>query len=239
MRAELSAVRRVSNECLWGGWEADADAVQVEVCMLSGKTFGFSVGARATGAEVRERAAGLAGMPAQEVGLICDGSPVRDEEVLLDTRQECLSGPAPQLQLLRRRRPRVLSTSHDSSLRMWDPESARQLKVLKGHGDAVISVDVDWVSQCALSGAHDCTLRLWDLDHGVCVDTMETPGHPAFCVAMDYGSRRAATGSWDMLVKVWDLDSGACTHSLRGHQELVSCLAVDWAGARALSGSYY
>lgn len=108
---------------------------------------------------------------------------------------------------------------------------------MRGHGDAVISMIVDWPSRRALTGSHDCRLKLWDLDHSMCVGTLLSLGHPAFCLAADWTAARAISGSWDHTLKVWDLERSESSGQLVGHQIAVTCVSMDWQQQRALSGA--
>ncbi|CAE8612517.1 unnamed protein product, partial [Polarella glacialis] len=247
VRTELSQLRQAVNQHRWSKWEADKEGLlNVEVAMLSGRTWCFALGELATGAEVRERVAELVGndpssgssrrlssFELAEFGLLCGGIPVADNEVLLQTRRAEMLGPLPQLQLVRMFRPRILTSSSDCVLKLWGGvgssstggagggEALTCLQTLRGHGDGVMCFAVDWEACYALSSAHDCSLRLWDLEHGICVKTMESPGHSAFCLAFDHGARRALSGSWDSKLKLWLLEPG---YGTAGASYRVHCL---------------
>ena len=61
---------------------------------------------------------------------------------------------------------RLLTTSHDYTVRLWDTETGRQLRVFNGHTDHVKGVAFLPDGRRGLSGADDDTLRLWDLETG-------------------------------------------------------------------------
>lgn len=235
-RAELALLREEVDKQLWACWEADSSGAEVEVAMLSGQSWRFSLGASARGREVRERVARLAGLPAAEIRLTCGGSVVADDEPVLNSHRAELLGPPPQMHAVRVAAQRALSCSTDCLLKLWDLERGRCVQTMQGHGDGVTSLAADWGTRWALSGSHDCTLRLWDLDHQICVQTIPCPDHPAFCLAFDHGAGRALTGSWDASVKLWDLGRSACLRTLRGHTGMVTCVAMQWSRRRALSG---
>eukprot|EP00928_Gymnodinium_smaydae_P013548 TRINITY_DN14937_c0_g6_i1.p1 TRINITY_DN14937_c0_g6~~TRINITY_DN14937_c0_g6_i1.p1 ORF type:complete len:515 (-),score=100.06 TRINITY_DN14937_c0_g6_i1:197-1636(-) len=240
-RKELQALRIEASRQLWSTWDADDSGLPIEVMMLSGRSWRFVLGSEARGVDVKERIAALSGMLVAEMGLLCAGGPVEDEEcVLSPSRRAELEGQTkPQLRVIRVARHRALSCSTDCTLKLWDLHRGQCIQTLRGHGDGVLCLAVDWEGQVALSGAHDATLRLWDLDHGICAQSLDVPGHPPFCAALDYPVRRAITGSWDCTLRFWDLDAGRCLQVLEGHDGLVACVALEPGGARrALSGSY-
>jgi len=237
MRKELCQLRQQANRQRWICWESDATGLEVEVAMLSGRSWTFIIGNTAKGVEVKERLAELSGIHQTELSLVCNGRRIRDDEVLLPTFFSELAGPPPQLQLLRIFRPFALTCSTDCTLKIWDMDRAECVQTLRGHGDGVMSVAVDWKSRYAVSGAHDCTLRVWDLDHCICVQAFQVDDHPAFCLDFDYSCGRILTGSWDKQVKIWDSETGVCLGTFKGHSGMVKVVRLHWPRRRALSGS--
>jgi len=61
---------------------------------------------------------------------------------------------------------RALTGSPDGTKRLWDLETGREARVLKGHSGAVWSVAFSRDGRRALSGSTDKTIRLWDLETG-------------------------------------------------------------------------
>jgi len=58
---------------------------------------------------------------------------------------------------------RLLSWSHDRTLRLWDVAAARECAVLHGHADRVTAAAPSPDSRWAVSGSRDGVLYLWDL----------------------------------------------------------------------------
>ena len=64
---------------------------------------------------------------------------------------------------------RVLTGLEDRTVRLWDIETGRCLRVLEGHTQRVSSVVWSADQHYALSDSWDCTVRLWDLKSGLCL----------------------------------------------------------------------
>ena len=133
---------------------------------------------------------------------------------------------------------RTLSGSRDHTVRLWDVETGRCLRVFKGHTSVVWSVA--WsADQCrALSGDSEGIIRLWDVEKGRCLRVLK--GHTSGEVqglAWSADQRRALSGSGDYTVRLWDVETGRCLRVLEGHTESIYSIAWSADQRRALSGS--
>ncbi len=135
---------------------------------------------------------------------------------------------------------RLLTASDDTTVRLWDEETGRCLRVLKGHTNSVSSVAWSPDQRYALSAANDNTLRLWDVETGRCLRVLKGHTNRALSVAWSLDQRHALSGSGhpDKTVRLWDVETGRCLRVLEGHTAAIYSLA--WSGdqLRALSGSW-
>jgi WD40 domain-containing protein/apoptotic protease-activating factor 1-like protein/NB-ARC domain-containing protein len=111
---------------------------------------------------------------------------------------------------------RLLSTSDDKTVRVWDLETGMTLRVLQGHGEAVWAVALTPDGRRAISASRDKTLKVWDLRTGGMLRTLEGHQEGVNAVAVTPDGRLAVSGSEDKTLKVWDLGTGGGCAPWRG-----------------------
>ncbi|ETN98995.1 hypothetical protein RFI_38493, partial [Reticulomyxa filosa] len=77
---------------------------------------------------------------------------------------------------------KVLSASHDGTIRLWDIVSGVQIQIFEGHSDWVLVAEFSPYGDIIASGSSDKTIRLWDVKTGK--ELMILRGHlyPVWCV---------------------------------------------------------
>ena len=100
----------------------------------------------------------------------------------------------------------LASASRDATVRLWDVQSGRLVRTLKGHTYWVHSVAFAPDGRLLASGSNasnDETVRLWDAQTGALLRTLE--GHTGWVrsVAFAPDGRLLASGSWDTTVRLW------------------------------------
>jgi Tol biopolymer transport system component len=133
---------------------------------------------------------------------------------------------------------RALSGSEDTTVRLWDLATGREIRPLVGHTGEVLAVAFSPDGKRALSGGMDRTIRLWDLTSGRELHRLEGHTERVSSLAFSPDGKRALSGSWDQTVSLWDLETGKELRRLGGHTSYVSSVAFSPDGKRALSGSY-
>ena len=103
----------------------------------------------------------------------------------------------------------ALSGSDDKTVRLWDIDSERCLRVLEGHSDSVWSVAWSGDARQALSGSSDKTVRLWEVNSGRCLRVLEGHSDRVWSVAWSGDSRHAFSGADNGVWRVWDLSEFA------------------------------
>ncbi|MBI4749541.1 MAG: serine/threonine protein kinase [Acidobacteria bacterium] len=102
-------------------------------------------------------------------------------------------------------RTKAISSSQDTTLRLWDLVEGREAARFLGHGNYVTSVAISADGTQALSGSEDRTIRLWDLVSGQ--ELVCCMGHKdkVYKVAFLPGDRHAISCSYDGTVRLWGL----------------------------------
>jgi small GTP-binding protein len=131
---------------------------------------------------------------------------------------------------------RALSGSDDNTVRVWDVETGRCLRVLEGHTNVVWRVAWSPDQRRALSGAGDNTVRVWDVETGSCLRELKGHTEDVSSVAWSADQRHALSGSGNQALRLWDLETSSCVRTFEGHNGEVWAVALSADQRRALSG---
>lgn len=114
---------------------------------------------------------------------------------------------------------RAVSGSRDGTVRVWDIETGRCLRVLDAHRTHVQCLawnkDEQHVISCSLH------IRLWDLKSGRCLQALEHHRDTIRTVEWSPDQRLVLSASHDRTVRIWEAGSGRCVKVLEGHPTLV------------------
>jgi small GTP-binding protein len=134
---------------------------------------------------------------------------------------------------------RALTGAKDKTVRIWDVETGRCLRVLTGHTGEVNGLAFSKDQRRILSCADDGDVRVWEAETGQCLRVLQGHGRWVWVWAAAWSAdgRRALSGAADETIALWDVETGGCVRVLRGHGKQV--LALSWGAdqRRALSGS--
>ncbi|XRB10094.1 WD40 repeat-like protein [Pycnococcus provasolii] len=99
---------------------------------------------------------------------------------------------------------RIVSSSQDKTVRVWDATTGACLSVLEDHSDSVISASYSADGTRIVSASRDKTVRVWDATTGACLSVLE--GHSSVVCSASYSAdgTRIVSASLDNTVRVWD-----------------------------------
>jgi len=112
-----------------------------------------------------------------------------------------------------------ISTGADTTVRLWDLETGKELHRFIGHQRWVWSVEFSPDGRYALSGGSDETLRLWDVETGKLIRTFTGHQDTIYHVTFSSNGKLALSGSYDATVRLWDVSTGKTLKVFKGHSE--------------------
>jgi WD40 repeat protein len=129
----------------------------------------------------------------------------------------------------------AVSGAEDHLIDVWDIESGRKVRSLRGHSDVVLAIALSATGR-VLSGSHD-GVKVWSLESGRQVRPLTGHHGGVLAVALTADGRHAAAGLRDGTLKLWDADDGRELGTLSGHSAAVWTVALANGGRRAVTGS--
>jgi WD40 repeat protein len=133
---------------------------------------------------------------------------------------------------------RALTGADDRLVRLWDVETARCVRVLRGHTTGVLSLAWSPDERSVLSGAGMGELRLWNVETAECLYELKGHTHLVLSVSFSPDGRHAVSGGSysDPTIRLWDLESGRCLRVLDAKALEVYSLAWSNDQKRVLAG---
>jgi hypothetical protein len=129
---------------------------------------------------------------------------------------------------------RLLTSSGDRTLRLWDALTGAQLRVFTGHMEGIGGGALSADGKRALSGSADKTARLWDADTGK--ELLRLNGSTGIVRCVAFGPEgKALLGCADGKIQVWDLSTGRIDRVLTGHIDYVFDVAYSAKAGLAAS----
>ncbi|KAF5726275.1 hypothetical protein HS088_TW23G01017 [Tripterygium wilfordii] len=130
----------------------------------------------------------------------------------------------------------VLSSSADTTIRLWSTKLNANLVCYKGHNYPVWDVQFSPVGHYFASASHDRTARIWSMDRIQPLRLMAGHLSDVDCVQWHVNCNYIATGSSDKTVRLWDVQSGECVRIFIGHRSMILSLAMSPDGRYMASG---
>lgn len=131
----------------------------------------------------------------------------------------------------------AVSGSQDSTLKLWDVATRKELRSFNAHSSFVSSVAYAPDGKTFISGSWDKTIKLWDVVTGK--ELRSFSGHSSIVTSVAYApdGKTIISGSWDNTIKLWDVASGKELRSFSEYSYVTS-VAFSPDGKTILSGSW-
>ncbi|KAL1562867.1 Transcription initiation factor TFIID subunit 5, variant 2 [Salvia divinorum] len=130
----------------------------------------------------------------------------------------------------------ILSSSSDSTIRLWSSKLNANLVCYKGHNYPVWDVQFSPLGHYFASASHDRTARIWSMERIHTLRIMAGHLSDVDCVQWHANCNYLATGSSDKTVRLWDVQSGECVRIFIGHRSMILSLAMSPDGRYMASG---
>ncbi|MFM8378880.1 MAG: protein kinase domain-containing protein [Planctomycetia bacterium] len=112
---------------------------------------------------------------------------------------------------------RVATASADTTARIWDAATGRELLRIDGHRATVYGVEFSRDGAVLATAGADKTARLWDAATGAAAGQLEGHRGSVYSVSFSADGRRAVTASQDATVRIWDVAHREPLRTLTGH----------------------
>jgi len=107
----------------------------------------------------------------------------------------------------------LITSSLDSSIKIFDLNTFECLKTLRGHTEGVKCIEIiSFKDSKLISGSLDKSLKLWNLDAGACTKTLNFHSYGIKCM-QTLPDDKIASGSFQE-IKIIDLRSETCLNTL-------------------------
>jgi WD40 repeat protein len=127
----------------------------------------------------------------------------------------------------------------DGTIKIWDNETGKLVRSLKGHTDYVSAVAFSPDNRFLVSSGagRDRTIRVWDVTTGEVLRTLGGHQDWVLSVAVSSNGRYIVSGSADKTIKLWAFESGTLLKTFTGHTNWVRSVAFSRNNNRIVSGS--
>lgn len=115
-----------------------------------------------------------------------------------------------------------------STIGIWiyDGETRKEIKLLKGHTHFVKSVVFSPNAKILASSGSHGTIMLWDVYTGKVIDTLKGHTGDIYPLVFSHDGSMLVSGSDDELIKIWDLNYTQIPITIPGHIDGVTSIAI-------------
>ncbi|KAG2337370.1 WD40 repeat-like protein [Suillus weaverae] len=133
---------------------------------------------------------------------------------------------------------KIISTSNDRTVRIWDVATGTQEKLLKGHAGRTDGLAVSMDGRRIVSGAQDGKIIIWDADTKEIIKCLSHHTDRVICIQFSPDEQRLASASSDGTLKIWNAETWELVFDIDDHQDKVWTVAFAPNGTKFASGSY-
>ncbi|MFH7024731.1 MAG: AAA-like domain-containing protein [Heteroscytonema crispum UTEX LB 1556] len=131
----------------------------------------------------------------------------------------------------------LASASDDSTIKLWNVATGKEISTLSGHKSSVRSVVYSPDGKTLASASDDSTIKLWNVATGKEISTLS--GHKSSVRSVVYSpdGKTLASASDDSTIKLWNVATGKEISTLSGHKSSVRSVVYSPDGKTLASAS--
>ena len=130
----------------------------------------------------------------------------------------------------------IAAGGRDSTIKLWDAGTGRELFTLQGHKKSVWDLAFSPDNKLLASAGQDADIKLWSVATGQEVTTLVAHSDGVGAIAFSPDGRKLASGSQDRMILIWTVATGEPDVAYQG-QDWVNALAFSPDGKKLASGS--
>lgn len=118
----------------------------------------------------------------------------------------------------------IASGSYDESIRIWDVQKGKCIRVLAAHSDPVSAVCFSRDGTLVVSSSFDGLIRIWDTGSGQCTKTIiDDDNLPVSFVKFSPNGRYILASTLDSTLRLWNYKTAKCQKTYQGHKNEKYC----------------
>lgn len=117
----------------------------------------------------------------------------------------------------------LFSGAEDNTLRMWEVQTGKQLRIFDGHTQGVTAV-VFIDDKHIISASRDKTIRIWDTQNGQAAGILE--GHTAAVTTLAYKNNQLVSVAKDKSICIWNLRERKLIRTFGKHEFSITTIAL-------------
>jgi WD40 repeat protein len=119
----------------------------------------------------------------------------------------------------------LVSSSEDSTLKLWNPETGTEIRTLRGHSNIVTAIALNVDGTQIASASLDHTLHVWNAATGMTIAVFRGPQPTVYLLKMTPDSSSlvtAETVATGTILRVWDIKTGKQMRMIKRDDAAVS-----------------
>ncbi|MEH1993302.1 AAA-like domain-containing protein [Nostoc sp.] len=132
----------------------------------------------------------------------------------------------------------LASASDDSTIKLWNRDTGKEITTLSGHSSSVISVVFSPDGKTLASASGDKTIKLWNRETGKEITTLSGHSDSVNSVVFSPDGKTLASASDDKTIKLWNRETGKEISTLSGHSRSVNSVVFSPDGKTLASASW-